>query len=108
MIVVEKKPVPIYEMECYECKSRLRYKAAEVSMCRVVCPVCGVPLWAATVSPVGFEENEAEKCSCYEITLGAAICNGTKEREECFCDGDRKKCTFYKNEPISFRGRRTT
>ena len=55
MIVVEKKPVPIYEMECYECKSRLRYKAAEVSMCRVVCPVCGVPLWVATVSPVGYE-----------------------------------------------------
>lgn len=61
MIVVEKKPVPLYETECYECKSRLRYKAAEVSMCHIVCPVCGVPLWAATVSPVGFEEDEAKK-----------------------------------------------
>lgn len=40
----------------------------------------------------------AEKCSCYEVTLGAAICHGTKEREECFCEGDRKRCTFYKKE----------
>ena len=23
------------------------------------------------------------------------ICNGTKEREECSCDGDESKCNFY-------------
>ena len=25
-----------------------------------------------------------------------SICNGTREREECYCGGDRKKCDFYK------------
>lgn len=23
------------------------------------------------------------------------ICNGTRERDECTCDGDKKKCNFY-------------
>lgn len=23
-------------------------------------------------------------------------CNGTKEQEACFCNGDRRKCDFYK------------
>ena len=46
---------------------------------------------------------DTEKCNFYREGLGTPRCYGTKEREECFCDGDRKKCTFYKNEPISFR-----
>lgn len=49
------------------------------------------------------------KCDCYKLikklcyspfcnqsyyqTVG--ICYGTKEREECFCDGDETKCNFY-------------
>ena len=55
MTVVEKKPVPIYESVCIECKSRFRYKLAEVSMGHITCPVCGVSMWAS-VSPVAEEE----------------------------------------------------
>ena len=49
------------------------------------------------------------KCDCYETverlcytpfytqsyykTVG--ICNGTKEREECSCSGNKTKCDFY-------------
>ena len=40
MEVVERKPVPIYEVECYECHSKIRYKASEVSWCHITCPVC--------------------------------------------------------------------
>lgn len=58
MKIIEKKPIPLYETECYECKSRLRYKAVDVSWCHVTCPVCGVSLWASTVSPVAFEETD--------------------------------------------------
>ncbi len=48
-----------------------------------------------------------EKCSCWEssfktkyedgfnYTVPIQICNGTKEREECSCNGDIKKCNFY-------------
>lgn len=56
MIVVEKKPVPIYEAECPECHSKIQYKAAEVSICHITCPVCGVSLWASPICPVRMEE----------------------------------------------------
>ena len=29
------------------------------------------------------------------------ICYGTKEREECYCEGDRSKCTFYKEKKMT-------
>ena len=57
MIVIEKKPVPIYEAMCCECKSKIQYKKSEVSTCHsIVCPVCGVSLWADTIQPVRCEE----------------------------------------------------
>ena len=35
------------------------------------------------------------KCSCYhENDYGKPRCWGTKEREECTCNGDRTKCNF--------------
>lgn len=58
MIVVEKKPVPIYEVTCYECKSKIQYKQSEVSFCHIQCPVCGVSLWANTILQVRYEEGE--------------------------------------------------
>ena len=58
MIVVEKKPVPIYEVECCECHSKIQYKASEVHLCHIDCPVCGVALWANTLVPVRMEETE--------------------------------------------------
>lgn len=51
-----------------------------------------------------------ENCKCWELQPKATyvgeyhgckiyrnkqICNGTKEREECSCDGDESKCNFY-------------
>lgn len=51
-----------------------------------------------------------EKCSCYGLTrklkgwLDAetpiygeqyGVCNGTKERERCSCNGNKLKCDFY-------------
>lgn len=58
MTVIEKKPVPIYEVECIECKSKIQYKAAEVSWYHITCPVCGVLLWANTIYPVKYEWTE--------------------------------------------------
>lgn len=52
MEIIERKPIPIYEVECYECHSKIQYKASEVSLCQITCPVCGVSLWASTVFPV--------------------------------------------------------
>jgi len=56
MEVIERRPVPIYEVTCHECKSRIQYKASEVSLCHITCPVCGVSLWANTIKPVRMEE----------------------------------------------------
>lgn len=48
-----------------------------------------------------------DKCECYEerevidyysLNLDrrlVGICNGTKERDECCCKGNRAKCDFY-------------
>ena len=58
MIVTEKKPVPIYEVTCFECKSKIQYKRSEVSTRHITCPVCGVSLWADTIQPVRFKEGE--------------------------------------------------
>ena len=58
MKVVERKPVPIYEITCFECKSRIQYKASEVSWHHITCPVCGVSLWADAVHPVKMDEVE--------------------------------------------------
>ena len=60
MIIVEKKPVPVYEVECYECKSRIRYKKSEVVNCQIKCPVCGVYMFAYTYSPVDMVDEVEE------------------------------------------------
>lgn len=50
-----------------------------------------------------------DKCKCWEETTKrivgwyrgepihktVQICNGTKEREECSCNGNKSKCNFY-------------
>lgn len=57
MIVVDKKPVPIYEAECGECHSKIQYRAAEVSLgSYITCPVCGKTVWAQTMHPARMEE----------------------------------------------------
>ena len=58
MEVVNRKPVPIYEVTCPECKSIIHYKACEVAFCHITCPVCGFALWANTICPVAYEPLE--------------------------------------------------
>lgn len=58
MEIVERHQVPIYEVKCEECGSVIRYKASEVSWLHIVCPVCGVSLWANTICPVAYEPPE--------------------------------------------------
>ncbi len=56
MEIVKEMPVPIYEVECYECHSVIRYKRSDVDLCSIICPVCGVILHAPTVFPVDMEK----------------------------------------------------
>lgn len=58
MEVIERKPVPVYELTCYECGSVIQYKAREVSFLRITCPVCGVSNCANTIIPVRMEDSE--------------------------------------------------
>lgn len=59
MIVTEKKPVPIYEVECIECKSKIQYRKSEVSFTSyITCPVCGISIWADTIRPARYEESD--------------------------------------------------
>ena len=34
-------------------------------------------------------------CDCWHQEYGKTVCWGTKEREECSCEGDPAKCNFY-------------
>lgn len=61
MQIVERKPVPIYEVICFECGSKIRYQASEVNYSHITCPVCRTLLWAMTISPVAYEDTEPTK-----------------------------------------------
>lgn len=59
MKVVDRKPVPIYEAECYECHSKIEYKASEVSFTGyITCPVCGKSIYGSTTYPVRMDGGE--------------------------------------------------
>lgn len=58
MIIVEKKPIPIYEATCNECKSKIQYKKSDMFFYQIQCPVCGVWIWVNAIMPVRFEEGE--------------------------------------------------
>lgn len=61
MTVVDRKPIPIYETTCCECKSKIQYKAAEVCFSYINCPVCGFSNWASTICPVKYEDGDNEQ-----------------------------------------------
>ena len=85
MEVIDRNPVPIYELRCTECKSVIRYKAAEVSFCHITCPVCGSPNWAYAVAPVEMREIEPQKCdTCPQGAHwdGVVICDKDGQRHE--------------------------
>ena len=64
MNVIEKKSIPIYQVECQECHSKIQYKKSEVSFCsNITCPVCGVSIWADTILPVNYENAKIEEDS---------------------------------------------
>ena len=60
MKVVVREPIPIYEVKCPECGSVIEYRACEVSMCHITCPVCGMAIWADTIFPK-YEQCEVEE-----------------------------------------------
>lgn len=58
MNVTKRMPVPIYSVTCPECQSEIEYTAAEVQLCNITCPVCGIRIWASTIHPVRMEKGE--------------------------------------------------
>ena len=59
--VVDRQVVPVYEVECVECHSKIRYTASDVSWCHIQCPVCGISLCANTICPVNYKELKHDK-----------------------------------------------
>ena len=39
-------------------------------------------------------QNDISKCKFWYVEYGKQVCWGTKECEECSCDGDERKCNF--------------
>lgn len=62
MEIIDRKPIPIYETICPECKSILQYKRSEVSVTGyITCPVCGVDVWANTIKPAKYNDKTSEE-----------------------------------------------
>lgn len=62
MKVIEIKPVPIYEVTCPECQSKIEYKKSEVHFTGYInCPVCGLSIWASTIKPKGYDLDKVEE-----------------------------------------------
>lgn len=91
MNVVERKPVPIYQVTCFECQSKIEYKASEVYWCHITCPVCGTTLWAMTINPVRMEGEEIEqRCENCEHSSEAPLPNRDRwcNTLEIYCTSD--------------------
>lgn len=58
MTVIDRKPAPIYEIECYECHSIIHYKKKEVISGYINCPVCGIGIAVVSSRPVTYENEE--------------------------------------------------
>ena len=60
MNVIDRKPVPIYEVVCEECGSKIEYKASEMYWHHITCPVCGISNWANALCAVRYEPLKEE------------------------------------------------
>lgn len=48
-----------------------------------------------------------DKCNCYHEEYNKTECWGTKERDECSCNGDETKCDFYPKKRAEAQARKT-
>ena len=87
MTVIERKSIPIYEVECFECKSKIHYKKNEVSNCFITCPVCGVSIMTVPLNPVKYEDNGPTDI-CEKSHCGSNLCPW------CGLYGNRKEEKF--------------
>ena len=60
MTVIDKKPVPIYKVECFECHSVINFKKSEVYNCFIKCPVCDISLMVTPLHPVRYESEDED------------------------------------------------
>lgn len=89
MIVVDKKPIPIYETVCPECKSVIQYKKSEVSFTGyITCPICCVSVWGSTFSPKYYQESGEEDA------VEVVRCEDCRYANEC-----SKSVQYTRNEP---------
>lgn len=49
--------------------------------------------------------NSDRFCDCWNIAGGVTRCLGTKEMDECSCDGDKSRCHFYPEIRERYRGK---
>lgn len=88
---------------CLQCDMRTKWDYKEDGLFRYkVCRKCGKKHSPCDINiKMLFNALEKDKddaqfaCSCYQKVFGKTVCYGTKEREECSCGGDKRKCNFY-------------
>lgn len=53
-MTIAKRKLPIYEVECTKCKSKIQFRKANISFSTyIICPACGKTIWADMTSLSG-------------------------------------------------------
>lgn len=94
MTVIERNPVPFYEVRCPECTSKIRFWASEVSYGQIQCPVCGIPVYVCASHPVGHELPEGEESNPSEMKTTPDVRKVLHGLEDCSTPADCDVCPY--------------
>ncbi len=92
----------IYKDTCQDCGCIYEFESSDVTnektpdgLSHWECPFCHSKVSKNLQNLVSREEiiQKRPMCDCYDSYYKR--CNGTKEREECYCNGNTKECTHY-------------
>lgn len=92
----------IYKDICLDCGCIYEFEGSDVATEKTPdglsyweCPFCHSKVSKKLQDLVSREEivEKRPKCDCYDSAYRR--CNGTRERDICYCNGDTKLCTHY-------------
>jgi len=95
MEVVDRKPIPVYEVTCCECGSTIEYTRAETINCHIYCPICNTFLWAVPTVPKRYKDsNETEDVSTVDA-VEVVRCKDCKRFEPSDRNNEYGNCSYH-------------
>lgn len=79
---------------CEECQNDLKLWFARRPCVYLDDTITDMKIMCGATKAERFEADD-KRCKSYHVECGKPRCWGTKEKDECDCGGDRRKCTHY-------------